>query len=205
MDPRPPPPLSVPSGQHICLLYREDDERTLELSRFLAAGRREQHKLLYIVDERAPSVVRRRYAELGVDLDPSTGAQVLTTVEAYYPDGRFDPDAMLAGLDAFSEEAVREGFAGCRCTGEMGWAARRVPGAERLIEYEARLTGVIERHRFSGICQYDVRLFDGPTLLAVLEVHPFLLVRGQVIRNPNHVRGRVPAAPGRDAHEQLRV
>jgi hypothetical protein len=70
----------------------------------------------------------------------------------------------------------------------MGWATRRPPGYERLIEYESMLNDVIEREPFSGICQYDVRLFDGPTLLAVMEVHPYLLVRGQVLRNPNYVR-----------------
>jgi hypothetical protein len=76
----------------------------------------------------------------------------------------------------------------------MGWAARRIPGAERLIQYEVMLTDVIERQPFSGICQYDVRLFDGPTILAVVEVHPFVLVRGQILRNPNYVR-RDAAAP----------
>jgi hypothetical protein len=182
--------LSVPSGQHICLLYQDDAERFSTLARFFAAGLRENRKLLYIVDRRSPDDLRAEFAALGVDLRDR--AEVRTTEDAYYPapGRRFEPEAMCGSLDEFCRVATAEGFAGCRCTGEMNWASRDIPGADRLIEYEASLTEVIERNPFSGICQYDVRLFDGRTLLDLIEVHPYLLVRGQVLRNPNHVRAR---------------
>lgn len=180
--------LSVPNGLHMCLLYRDDVEQLRTVARFFSAAAEEKHKILYITDKRTPAEVRRRFAGLHVDLGEGSGAEVKTTTEAYHPDGRFEPERMLAGLDSFATRSVETGFAGCRCAGEMGWAARQVPGAERLLEYEIMLTAVIERQPFSGICQYDVRLFDGPTLLSILEVHPYLLVRGQVLRNPNFVR-----------------
>jgi hypothetical protein len=180
--------LAVPHGEHICMLYRESDEQFRTIAGFFAAALRDRHKLLYITDANPADEVRRRFAELGVDLGEASGAEVRTTIESYHPEGRFEPEAMLAQLEDYAARATRQGFAGCRCTGEMGWASRKIPGAERLIEYEVLLTDVIERLPFSGICQYDVRLFDGPTILAVLEVHPFLLVRGQILRNPNFVR-----------------
>jgi hypothetical protein len=178
------------------MLYRDSDEQFRTIAGFFAAALRDKHKLLYITDASPADEVRRRFAELGVDLGASSGAEVKTTVESYHPQGRFDPEAMCAGLEEFARRAIGERFAGCRCTGEMGWAARGIPGAERLIEYEVMLTDVIERLPFSGICQYDVRLFDGPTILAILEVHPFLLVRGQILRNPNFVRRSVTEAAG---------
>ncbi len=33
-------------------------------------------------------------------------------------------------------------------------------------------------------CQYDARRFDGATLFDVLKVHPMMIIRGQVVRNP---------------------
>jgi hypothetical protein len=187
----------------MCLLYRDDVEQLRSIARFFSAAAEERHKVLYITDQRSPAEVRRRFAELRVDLGESSGAEVQTTAEAYHPDGRFVPERMLSGLDTFASRSVEAGFAGCRCAGEMGWASRDVPGAERLLEYEVMLTDVIERQPFSGICQYDVRLFDGPMLLSILEVHPFLLVRGQVLRNPNYVRrnefGRVRVVDDRPA------
>jgi hypothetical protein len=191
--------LGVPDGQHICLLYGDENEQFRTVAGFFAAARAGGHKLLYITDTNPIEVVRRRFAELGVDVGSRSGAEVKTTLEAYHPEGRFEPEVMCDGLEAFAARATAEGFAGCRCTGEMGWAARNVPGSERLIEYEIMLTDVIERQPFSGICQYDVRLFDGPTILAVLEVHPYLLVRGRILRNPNFVRPTVPLRGGAPA------
>ena len=37
-------------------------------------------------------------------------------------------------------------------------------------------------------CQYDARLFNGGTLYHVLQVHPFMIVKGQVMENPFHIR-----------------
>ena len=36
-------------------------------------------------------------------------------------------------------------------------------------------------------CQYDARRFDGATLFDVLNVHPMMIIRGQVVRNPYYV------------------
>jgi hypothetical protein len=203
---RPLGDLGVPHGQHMCLLFADEQEQLRTIAGFFAAGRRGGHKLLYITDTAPAAEVRRRFGELGVDLGTTSGAEVKTSAEAYHPTGRFEPEAMCADLEAFAAGTIADGFAGCRCSGEMSWAARRIPGSERLLEYEAMLNQVVERLPLSGICQYDVRLFDGPTILAVIEVHPYLLVRGQILRNPNYVRrdGTRPVAPVRP-HERARV
>jgi hypothetical protein len=38
------------------------------------------------------------------------------------------------------------------------------------------------------MCLYDARLFDGATLFKVLQVHPYMIARGQIVRNPFYVR-----------------
>jgi hypothetical protein len=188
----------VPSGQHICLLHRDDEERFRVLAPFFSAALHQKHKLMYMTDGISADDVCERFESLGVDFR-SSSTEVQTTKEAYFPDGQFRPEAMCAALADYSRGAVRLGFTGVRCSGEMDWASRGVPGSERLLDYEAMLTPLIERMPFSGICQYDVRLFDGPTILAILELHPFLLVRGQVLENPNYVRRGewTPSAIGR--------
>jgi hypothetical protein len=45
----------------------------------------------------------------------------------------------------------------------------------------------------TAICQYDTRLFDGETLYRLLTVHPMMIVRGRVVRNPYYTA--VAAAP----------
>ncbi len=61
---------------------------------------------------------------------------------------------------------------------------RGVPGAERLLEYEAGLTRVLQKTSVSAVCQYDVHLFDGRTILDILRVHPVIVSRGQLVQNP---------------------
>lgn len=188
--------IGVPDARHMCLLYRDEQDQFRQVARFFEAALQSAHKILYITDTNPAEEVRRRFAELGVDLGTSSGAEVKTTIESYHPAGRFEPERMCASIETLVARALAEGFAGSRCAGEMGWAARKIPGSERLIEYETMLTHIIERLPFSGICQYDVRLFDGPTILAILDVHPFLLVSGQVLRNPNYVQRNVAAVTG---------
>jgi hypothetical protein len=185
---RPANELRIPNGRHICLLHQDSEERYRVLARFFAAALNERRKLLYITDTLSPEDARQRFVSFGADLRSASAAEVRTATDTYFPDGHFRPEVTCAALEDFARDAARAGFTGSRGSGEMDWASRGVPGAERLLEYEAMLTPVIERLPFSGICQYDVRLFDGPTILAILDLHPFMLVRGQVFANPNYVR-----------------
>jgi hypothetical protein len=180
-------------GQHICGLFGDDDERLRTLARFCRAGDVDRDKFLYITDTASPEELAGCFAAHGADLGPAPHANVVPSAGIYYPEGRFDPEAATGALRDFCLSAVGEGFAGARGTSEMGWALRQVPGSERLIDYELRLNDI-----FTGpgglpltvVCQYDTRRFDGELLLGLLEVHPFMLVRGQILRNPYASRSR---------------
>ncbi|MBF0539523.1 MAG: hypothetical protein HQL03_14855, partial [Nitrospirae bacterium] len=37
------------------------------------------------------------------------------------------------------------------------------------------------------ICQYDAKMYSGATIFDVLSVHPFMVVKGQILRNPYYV------------------
>jgi hypothetical protein len=69
----------------------------------------------------------------------------------------------------------------------MEWALKGIPGSERLIEYEAGINTIVGEHPITALCQYDARLFDGATLFEVLRVHPMMVIRGQVVRNPYYI------------------
>lgn len=69
----------------------------------------------------------------------------------------------------------------------MSWALRGMPGSERLIEYEALLNTLGPGNPLTMICQFDIKKFDGATIFEVLNVHPMMIVRGQIMRNPYYV------------------
>lgn len=90
--------------------------------------------------------------------------------------------------DFYLAATQEEGFPGARGTGEMSWCL--VEGradADSVMDYEARLSLLLAEYPYTACCQYDARLFDGETIMDVLSVHPVMIVRGQLVRNPYYV------------------
>jgi len=182
-----------PPGSHMCLLYDDDADRRRLIGSFLAAGVRTGDRVAYFVDTVTPADARSWLRELGLELPEDDQDDRFTLAAAeptYCPEGVFVPERMLNALRDFHVGAVAGGYAGGRVSGEMSWALRGIPGSERLVEYESRVNALLVEHPVTAICQYDARRFDGTTLFEVLRVHPMMIVRGQVVRNPYYVKPR---------------
>ena len=166
-----------PAGMHICYMTSSKHDRNSLAAQFLNAGYQSNEKVAYIVEgedsEQRYEQLKHAGAEFPADV-------VVSTQTTYYPDGKFDPDSMVHYLENFASQG---GACGCRATGEMTWALKGVPGSERLLEYEARLTPICEKHGITGICQYDTTQFDGATIWAIMQTHPYIIVGRQLIRN----------------------
>jgi hypothetical protein len=178
-------------SNHVCLIYNSDDDRHQLVGRYLAAGLRQGEIVQYFRETTSPEGVRSWMQEAGVDVQDAEDSGCFLIVgagDAYCPNGIFDPEEVLDRIGRGFEVAHRAGWTGTRSTGEMAWAHRGFPGSERLLEYEALLNAVSTPYRHSGMCQYDARLFDGATLFRVLEVHPFMVAEGQIVRNPYYRR-----------------
>lgn len=177
-----------PQGLHVCHIFSDDAERADVLARFLQRGLEAGDKALCLVDHKAPSEVFDELADLGLDRTLAEGR--LTTSSAadtYCPSGVFAPDALLAGLKAMALASRTEGFTGLRIAGDMAWIHRRGVSHDQVMEYELKVRRYIDGIPCTAVCEYDARRFDGPTLLDILSVHPAVLVRGQVVRNPYYM------------------
>jgi hypothetical protein len=175
-----------PEGTHMCLFYVDDDVRRRLVGQFLAAGLCEGEKVAYFADSTAPADVAAWVREAGVDPSESerTGRfSVAVAEEVYCPNGSFVPEEMLDALRSFWGDALAEGCAGGRVTGEMSWALSGIPGSDRLIEYEMLLNDLFATRPVTAICQYDARRFEGGITYDVLRVHPFVIVNGNLLRN----------------------
>lgn len=71
--------------------------------------------------------------------------------------------------------------------GEMAWALRGVPGSDQLVEYEASISRLVDKVPLNVLCQYDTEQFDGGTIFEILCVHPLMVIRGQIMRNPYYL------------------
>jgi hypothetical protein len=179
-----------PAGTHICQIYGDADERNDSLFRYLASGLRAGECTACFSENVTEAELEAYFASEGIALDAvtSSGAFALhKTGEVYFPEGRFEPEHMLSLLTAFHESSEKNGYSNARVIGEMTSEIDRVPGGSRLTEYESRVSMLLRERPVTTVCQYDAHAFDGATIMDVLKVHPMMIVRGAVVRNPYFV------------------
>ncbi len=178
----------LPESSHICLIYDNEAQRQKIVSEYLAAGLRQEEVVRYITDVTAPEQVCAWLLELGVEL-PEGGPFSIFKAESFYcANGRFEPQELIAGMLPRYDQYKKAGYRGVRSSGEMSWTLKGLPGSDRWLEYETLLNTVGGTFPHTGMCQYDARLFDGATLFKVLQIHPYMIAQGQIVRNPFYMR-----------------
>lgn len=181
-----------PEGTHICYLYNDDEERRRILPLFARHALLENETFDYLADVHGTAELPRVMTELGL-VHAVRGlpglVEMATARDGYFPDGEFDPEAMLARLRARYAQCIAMGRAGVRVAGEMTWALREVPGTDRIIECESRINDLVEDTPITVMCQYDMRKFDGAMMFDVMQVHPVMVVGGHILRNPFYRHG----------------
>jgi hypothetical protein len=177
-----------PECCHVCLIFDDDQQRRKMVSEFLAAGLRRGELVRYIADSSSPEQIRSSLLELGVEIPDGAPFYIHKAEDFYCPSGRFNPQVLIDSMPIRYDSAKKAGYSGVRSCGEMSWALRHIPGSEKLLEYEALLSTVTATFPHIGMCQYDARLFDGATLFKVLQVHPYMVAHGGIVRNPFYIR-----------------
>lgn len=179
--------LQFPETCHVCLIYDDDEQRRKIVSEYLATGLQQGEVVRYFSDRTPPETIKYWLTDLGIDVEQAekdNSFGIFGAETAYCPEGHFDPEVMINNSLKRYDTAKVAGYKGSRACGEMSWALKEIPGSDRLIEYEVLLNTVDSEFPHSGMCQYDSRLFDGTTLLKVLQVHPYVIANGQIVHNP---------------------
>lgn len=171
-------------GTHMCLVFRDESERKRIVSRYVESGLLAGEQVGYFADAADPSDVDQWLRDLDVD---TAQLNLQRTSDTYYPDGVFDPDRMCTTLRDTWSQAREAGFPNCRVTGEMSWALGDIPGADRLMEYEAAVNTVVKTHPVTAMCQYDANRFPGEMIFRALRVHPYMVMDDQLVQNPYYM------------------
>jgi len=113
--------------------------------------------------------------------------RVLPPELSYLLTGRFDAQRMLSFVESAILAALEVGHTRILLTGEMTWSLSGTPGSEQMMSYEEELNPLVDKYPgVTIICQYDLRRFNGVSILDALLTHPSILV----------ARGRVPGFYG---------
>ncbi len=183
--------IQVPTGTHICQIYRDEEERDNALVEFLLQGLRDCECSACFSHNFSDEMLQTYLARHNFSFEASVKSGALSLAEAesvYFRNGRFEPAVLLDSLADFHSCSVKAGYPGARVIGEMVPEILHRPGGERLMEYEARVSLLMREHPITTVCQYDARAFSGSTIMDILKVHPMMVVRGAVIHNPFFIR-----------------
>lgn len=177
-----------PEQHHICMIFDDDRQRQKIVAEYLAAGLDQGELVRYVADGATTQEVREWLSVTGVEIPDDDSFKVMNAESFYCPNGRFEPRTMIEGMLPRFELFRKAGYSGVRSCGEMTWALRNIPGSDNLLEYESLLGTVGGAFPHIGMCLYDARLFDGATLFKILQVHPYMIARGQIVQNPYYLR-----------------
>lgn len=181
----------VPVGTHMCLIYTSEEERKESLTKFLLSGLQTGERMVCFSNKMDEDTLESFLADYGISFQEKKGAKAISfsgADEAYFKEGVFDPDRMLETLSAFYRESIDMGFPASRVIGEMTPEIEHVPGGERLLEYESRVSLLLRESPVTSVCQYDAAAFNGATIMDVLKVHPKMIVKGAVVNNPFYIK-----------------
>jgi len=175
------------AGTHICQIFTDDEERNQSLLQYMLSGLQSGERAACFsekIDETAMEEFLNQNDLSFAELCRNDAISLSGTREVYFKDNRFDPERMFELLADFYQESIASGFTAARVIGEMTPEVQDLPGGERLIEYESRVSLLLKKFPVTSVCQYDANAFDGATIMDILKVHPHMVVRGAVVHNP---------------------
>lgn len=179
---------TIPECHHLCLIYDSEEQLQKIVSGYMATGLKQGDVVRYAADQTSPEQVRAWVLETGTELPENAPFKIVNAESFYCPGGRFNPQELIDAMAPRYDQVQKAGYRGSRACGEMSWALRDIPGSERFLEYEALINTVTSTVPYIGMCLYDTRLFSGDVLFKVLQVHPYMVAQGQIVRNPFFLR-----------------
>jgi hypothetical protein len=188
----PAPPIPFAGSQldemrHVCAFFNSADEEYRVLLPFIQDGFASGHKAVHVVLPEQRDDHLRRLAAAGVDTvaaERSGQLELRNTTDTYLEDGRFDPDRMVAAFEQIASGNAPGSFPLSRIICHMDWAAEDRSHLDTLVEFEARVNELWQRHDDAVICVYDLARFDGQVVIDMLRTHPILVIGGILQENP---------------------
>jgi ABC-type transporter Mla MlaB component len=176
-------------GDHMCLVYDNDDERRAIMAAYVRDGVRANQKVIYISDgvtaadlldwllgehKDVPEHAAGGRAEVDLRAAMEAGDFVVRTAEeTFLASGRFDPHESVELMATEIDLALVQGYEGVRVAGEARFSLRSWPGTERFGDFERMLDEVMMDGdvKAMAICQFDRRWFDPDRLAEVVANH----------------------------------
>jgi anti-anti-sigma regulatory factor len=169
------PAATARHGDHLCCAFDSPAQQEELVIDFVRAGLEQNDRVWYFADSNEPKYVLDVLRGGGIPVDRAVDRQqlaVFTSEGSYLDQLPFTPERMLASVHATVDDALAAGYSGVHFLGEMDWATRGTPGAERLEEWEQLIAGFYDTRPATGLCQFGRSHFEAPRLKRLIDLHP---------------------------------
>jgi putative nucleotidyltransferase with HDIG domain len=180
----------IKPGDHLVVLYNEEKEVIDAVVSYISAAIQRNDRCIYITGDADTNLLKEELS-LHHNVDGLISCNQLLfwdKEDSYSKDGSFEPDLMVDTLNKLAKDAVSEGFNGLAITGEISWVLNIEHGFEKIIEYEWKINEyVFTNSRISALCRYNINKFTDEMIINIIEVHPFIVLKGRVHENPFYI------------------
>jgi MEDS: MEthanogen/methylotroph, DcmR Sensory domain len=170
---------------HICAFFHGADEEYRVLLPLLKHGFECGDRNVHLVDRREHSNHVCRLTSAGIDVSNAEQRgqfAMLSTDDVYSPDGVFDTPRMIDFVQQTLEDGKRRGYPLTRIVGHVKTDTR--PDDDAWLEYEARLSKVLQRYEDPVVCIYDLSAISGAFVVDVMRTHPLIIIGETLCENP---------------------
>jgi hypothetical protein len=173
---------------HVCAFFNTFDEEHRVLRSFFKDGFDHGEKAIHIVESENREEYLKGLSAAGINVQDvmETGRlEVLPWTDMYVRNHQFDQDAMLASVESLIQSGAAAGYARTRLVGHhMDWLFLDKPAVNNLLEYEARLNGVLSKYNDLVICNYDLSKVGASVAIDIMRTHPLVIIGGLLRENP---------------------
>jgi anti-anti-sigma factor len=156
--------VRVGPHEHRCVIFDTDIERQHLLASFVQSGLRFGRRIWCLAEpETTEQVIDELNASgpIADQLRERGQLAVASSRASYSPQWPFDPERLLKWISRAVEDAVHDGFTGCRIAVDLRWAAYPVSEAGCLRQFESDVGELIADLPSAVMSVYDRRVFDG--------------------------------------------
>ncbi len=166
-------------ANHICHIYRSEEEKGKVQRDFFREGVRRGEKVLCVAQ---PQKSEERSSP-GCEEVGGGGIRFHSVKDVFGDERRPDAERAVSLILRWMRGGLEDGFAGIRMAVEMGWASGNETAEMALLEFEVFLEKNLKNMPALCMCQYPLEGFSPFFLLGVLGAHPMAIFEGRIIDN----------------------
>jgi DNA-binding CsgD family transcriptional regulator len=174
-----PPIGPLPGGSHVYMFYETPEDLIDAHGEYFGAGLIDNERCVWVLLEpvdRDRAIAGMRKAISGFDDYLAAGAiELVPGREWYLRKDKVAPDRITGAWLAKLDEALAQGFAGLRISGNAFWMDSHL--WDSFLEYEEELQRSLAGARMVALCTYPLPLSRAADLLDVARAHHVAVTR----------------------------